>query len=225
MIISHRHKFIFLKSRKTAGTSVEIALSRLCGPDDVLTQVSADDARARVEFSGRDAQNFVVPLRYSFPALRTLRRPQRPRYFNHMPAELVSRTVPDDVWDGYFKFSIERNPYDRTISMYHWRTRSDPDRPPLDEWLRSAKNLRNWPIYAIGDQVVADFVIDYDHLSEGLSEVSNRIGVEITMPERKAKGTYREDRRPPSEVLDTATVEFIEALCADEIRHFGYQLT
>ncbi|MEL6382956.1 MAG: chondroitin 4-O-sulfotransferase, partial [Cyanobacteria bacterium J06626_18] len=32
MIISHEYKFIFLKTRKTAGTSIEIALSKFCGP-------------------------------------------------------------------------------------------------------------------------------------------------------------------------------------------------
>ena len=31
MIISHRHKFIYLKARKVAGTSVEVALARHCG--------------------------------------------------------------------------------------------------------------------------------------------------------------------------------------------------
>ncbi len=37
VIVSHEHGFIFMKTRKTAGTSVEIALSRICGPDDVIT--------------------------------------------------------------------------------------------------------------------------------------------------------------------------------------------
>ena len=32
MIISHEHKFIFLKTKKTAGTAIEAALSELCGP-------------------------------------------------------------------------------------------------------------------------------------------------------------------------------------------------
>ncbi|PYL93687.1 MAG: hypothetical protein DMF14_00320 [Verrucomicrobia bacterium] len=37
MIISHKHKFIFIKTVKTAGTSLEVFLSQHCGPDDVLT--------------------------------------------------------------------------------------------------------------------------------------------------------------------------------------------
>ena len=32
MILSHEHKFIFLRTKKTAGTSIELALSELCGP-------------------------------------------------------------------------------------------------------------------------------------------------------------------------------------------------
>ena len=34
MIASHAHRFVFVKTRKTAGTSLEIALSRHCGPSD-----------------------------------------------------------------------------------------------------------------------------------------------------------------------------------------------
>jgi hypothetical protein len=37
MIISHERKFIFLKTKKTAGTAIEAALSELCGPLDVIT--------------------------------------------------------------------------------------------------------------------------------------------------------------------------------------------
>ena len=45
MIISHKYKFIFLKTTKTAGTSVEISLSRFCGDDDIITPIDfADEA-------------------------------------------------------------------------------------------------------------------------------------------------------------------------------------
>jgi hypothetical protein len=39
VIVSHEHRFIFLKSQKTGGTSLELALSRVCGPEDVITQL------------------------------------------------------------------------------------------------------------------------------------------------------------------------------------------
>jgi hypothetical protein len=48
MIISHEHKFIFVKTRKTAGTSIEIALSKFCGPDDVICPI-----RLRRHFGGQ----------------------------------------------------------------------------------------------------------------------------------------------------------------------------
>jgi len=44
MIISHAHRFVFIKTRKTAGTSLEIARSRYCGARDVITAIDAEVA-------------------------------------------------------------------------------------------------------------------------------------------------------------------------------------
>jgi hypothetical protein len=37
MVISHRHKFIFIKNRKVGPTSTEVAPQKILGPDDILT--------------------------------------------------------------------------------------------------------------------------------------------------------------------------------------------
>jgi hypothetical protein len=58
MIISHEHKFIFLKTKKTAGTSIELAVSQLCGPDDVITPLAMADEVLRL--GGRRAQNWQL---------------------------------------------------------------------------------------------------------------------------------------------------------------------
>jgi len=56
MIILHIHKFIFIKTRKTAGTSIEIFLSQFCGKDDILTPIGEGE-------SLRKEQN-IVPQNY-----------------------------------------------------------------------------------------------------------------------------------------------------------------
>lgn len=52
MIISHEHRFIFLRTAKTASTSIETALSRICGDRDILTPDSPEDDRRKLEMGG-----------------------------------------------------------------------------------------------------------------------------------------------------------------------------
>ena len=43
MILSHKYKYIFIKSFKTASTSLEIALSRFCDKEDIITPIKNED--------------------------------------------------------------------------------------------------------------------------------------------------------------------------------------
>jgi Sulfotransferase family len=139
MIISHQHQFIFLKTQKTAGTSVELALSEICGPDDVITRVSGEDEAKR---KGRGPQNETIPIAYRRPGwrLRAFLRLNRSAigkdYYNHMPAVEVRRSMPPGLFETYKKITIVRNPWDREVSRYYWTYRGKGSTPPFDQFVR-----------------------------------------------------------------------------------------
>lgn len=71
MIVSHKYKFVFIKTAKTAGTSTEIALSKFCGPDDIITPLmTSEDEELRKLMGGRAPQHYLPPQKdHSLKAL------------------------------------------------------------------------------------------------------------------------------------------------------------
>ena len=55
MIVSFEHRFAFIKVQKTAGTSVEVFLSQVAGPDAIVTLINPPEA-------GHEARNFQTAL-------------------------------------------------------------------------------------------------------------------------------------------------------------------
>lgn len=54
LLFCHTNIIFFLKTEKTAGTSIEITLSRFCGPHNIVTSVSLgdEDIRVRMGYPG-----------------------------------------------------------------------------------------------------------------------------------------------------------------------------
>lgn len=113
MIICHPLKLIFLKTKKTAGTSFEIALSSFCGPECVITPISVEDEDLRHRLGYRSAQNYSQP---TWPDGTQ----SSGAFFNHMTSCEARRLVPEDIWTTYRKVTIVRDPFDAIISRYHW---------------------------------------------------------------------------------------------------------
>ncbi len=184
MIVSHEHKFIFLKTIKTAGTAIEAALSQLCGPSDVITPYREKSEKDR---KGLGPQNYRIehPLKPERPLLRKiLMRPERyyhpsVGFYEHMPAERVREFVGEDVWRSYFKFAFDRNPWDRQISWYFYKTKSKLWQPSFDRFMNSRKRAYVWnfDIYGDGTGLAVDYVGRYEHLDEDLCTILKQVGI------------------------------------------------
>jgi len=214
VIVSHAHRFVFLKTRKTAGTSVEIALSTVCGPDDVITPVTDADERLRAECGGRPPQHHESP-------------PLPRRAFNHMPASMVRQLIGREAWDDYYTFSIERNPWDAVVSLYHWRHRDDPDPPPFDRFVEgpvvaelAIKNSRG---YRINGRLAVDRVLRYESLADELAEVWTHLGLPGQPHLPRAKSGTRPSGATYASHYDEASRARVAELFAGAIADFGYE--
>src|SRR6516164_8264942 len=100
MILSKAHRFIFIKGVKVGGTSVEIALSTICGADDIVTPITPIDELTRLEL-GAGAQNYCADKVAELVYMQELRRTavsdvaqlaNPPAiYYNHMSLREVLR--------------------------------------------------------------------------------------------------------------------------------------
>jgi hypothetical protein len=227
MIVSHAHKFIFLKTKKTAGTSIELALSELCGPEDVISPLTAIDEAKRA--GKRGAQNWKRHGWWDSPRPLFKRRwfkftAADYGFYNHMPAAEARALIDDHVWRSYFKFAFERNPWDRQVSFYHHRYRGEKEPPPFSRFMHQdrAARLNKYDIYAIDGAVAVDFVGRYERLEEDLELALGRVGVALPALPR-AKGTFRQTKMPYREYYDDETRELVRDWYAREIALLDYE--
>jgi hypothetical protein len=229
MIVSHEHKFIFVKTIKTAGTSTEIALSSLCGPSDIITPFRKENEGLR---AGAGPQNYRIdhPLRPKRPHWRRLLlRPERyyhpsVGYYEHMPAAEVRAFLGEDIWKSYFKFAFDRNPWDRQISWYFYKTKSKRFPPSFDRFMRRRARayVWNYEIYSDDTGPIVDFVGQYERLEEDLFNVLHHVGVKekIEIPRTNITGT-RPDREDYRKIYTPHTRGLVADWYAREIALFG----
>lgn len=230
MIVCHKYKFIFLKTSKTAGSSVEMALSRFCGPDDIITPLSEEEDALRVEQGGVAPQNYRErTLRFTPSQLWKFisRGKYFRRFYNHIPARKVKRRIGKDIWDSYYKFCVVRNPWDRVISQYYWRLRNDTKVMSIDEFLdsRHVGSLirKGIGVYTIDGKVVVDRICRYENLTEDLEEVRVKLGLPEPISLPRAKSMFRKDKRHYSEVFSKEQKERVREIFSDEIKLLGYE--
>ena len=121
MIISHKHKFIFIKTKKTAGTSIEVFLSQFCGNDDIVTPIFPHEKNhiAKNYFGKSNIFSDLFLTRGKNYKSIFSNFIKNQRFYNHMPAILVKSRIGNEIWNSYYKFCVER---DLGQNLYHTTT-------------------------------------------------------------------------------------------------------
>lgn len=233
MIASFSHGFVFIKTHKTGGTSLEIVLSSWCAPGDVVTPISDVDEPARTLAAGLRTRT-----RVRGPAWRDQRRAARPvgtllrtgvagrGVYNHMSAAAVRDVFPD-LWERAFTFAVERHPYEKVVSLASWQVaRGGVAGEGLGEAIERII-ARGGPVdrhrYLIDGAVGVDRVIRYEDMWSEVGELGR--GWDRVLPAElpRAKAHQRTDRRSAREILTSDQQRRIRLAMAFEFETFGFE--
>lgn len=215
MIVSNEKKFIFVHNPKTAGTSMESALS------------AYGNAFNR---SNYQKIRFLMTRKNILPSWKYR------HYHKHMKAFEARRFFSDQEWNSLFKFGFVRNPYDRMVSLYlfakrHTSTRSHDLVSKMDTFQKFADSLiseerfqENREIFQKTyfqdegrEKFIVDFIGRFENINEDFPKILETIGISV-----KLGWELRSDRKDYREYYDSRTRKLIESYCEPDLDEFKY---
>jgi hypothetical protein len=234
MLVSHRNKFIFTKTSKTAGTSIESYYEPFCMPEG-----DWQESHLRDEYMSEAG---IIGHRRPDSAGR--------KYYNHMPASEIRNLLGRKIWDAYFKFTVVRNPFSKLVSgWYYFHRRSGNVKSTLRSLIRDPVNafplvvfgkrdiceFRSWiqrggqvfdrDKYLINDEVCIDYFIQYEHLNDGIEYVNSELGiVNYGRQLPTFKSGIRLNKNLTREFFDSKTENLVRKMYAWEFARFGYEM-
>ncbi|MEO9477174.1 MAG: sulfotransferase family 2 domain-containing protein [Cyclobacteriaceae bacterium] len=205
MLVSHEHKFIFIKPKKVAGSSIQAYLARFVGKDgvnyhrDPKSHMKARDVKKMVGEDVWNSYQKITVVRNPWDKTVSLyfwRRRKRPFYIHlrrilrgwpwHSPSRRHN-------FKDYIKYLYERND------------------------LNADRNIV-W----IDGKLPDYYFIRFEHLHEDMEKLCSKLGVEYdadAMPQKKVghrKGSGYHQH------FDEETQELVRKAHAEEIEKFGY---
>lgn len=180
MIVSDKYRLIFLKTRKTAGTSIEAELSTLLEEEAIITPFG----KPEISHRPRNYKGLWNPLPELFDPKLTIKSTlsdfvKGRKYYNHMTARVLRYRLGRHKWESYYKICVERDYITKTKShinmqIHLGRCKSQSDYFTMGYFCINAE------IYTIDDQVVVDEIINFSNLSERLKDILVKVGLKTS---------------------------------------------
>jgi len=205
MLLSYKHNYLFLRSHKTGGTSVQIGLERDVGPEDIVSDIAEYK-------SWRDSSKYTT-------------NPQNSKgiKLHSMPGG-VRRRIGDELWGKLFKFTCVRNPWEMAVSVYYYYAFGR--KYTFKEWIKKSgcanQKFAFWK--DTGEEVCNDY-IRFERLQEDYERICKIIGIlPIKLPFTKdCRSKVRWKKEPYQKIYDPETIEIVATKYKKYIEYFGYK--
>lgn len=253
MIISKKNKFVFVKGRKVASTSVEILLSKYCGVDDIITPITPFDELNRIKSGYRCCRNYhkkhffkrglAEEKNYIFKLLTadesSIQNINAPRgnYNNHMSLSQIEKNFGrfDENWNV---FAIDRNPYDKILSKINIELRFSDYKANGSEMKSSLEELKSYVAknFDIKNYVkVKNIDLYKDKFGELKTKIIKYENLENELSEclsslnfdvnllSHAKKGIGKNKIHPGDVFSQNQIKDINRVFAEEFEIYGYE--
>jgi len=247
VIYSKKNDFLFIKGRKVAGTSVEMALATVCGPEDIITLITPIDELERLRLGGRGAQNYCGDPAAERAYLEKLAKADvsdiadidspRAKFRGHMwlrEVKLLCNGLPTDRI-----FCVERCPYAKIISSANMSGRFEQykrDGQPMElnighlvrvienkfeyETIGETRNINQYRD-ANGDMRLR--VLRYESLTEQFAQLMAEYGISPAPILPHAKQGANSSALDPRTIFTRQQLDKINEIYAEEFDAFGYE--
>lgn len=227
MIISHKHKFIFIHIPKCAGSTIGNVIRNYYGYDRTLSNADKKDF---IHFRSYEQEGNSTDLDQhdEYTKLKI--------YFDKQNLNIGE----------YFLFTFVRNPWARRVSQYEYARRvwiNNKDKNPkpnypfewseeifnmtFKEYLKSINDLQlNWiskKIIKHWEQEKHDVMVDFIGTHENIHKDFNIICDKIGIPKQELPHKNATKHKCYTEYYDEETKQMIANKCAKDIEHFGYE--
>lgn len=212
MLYSRPKNFIFIHVWKTAGESIVEALRDQCDPL-FRSRVATKLLRLGQE-----------------PLAKKLGWKAHLIHGQHLKARNIRDIMPDGVYDDAYSFGFVRNPWDWTVSAYHYarQTKANPEH----EIVNRLGSLHDYVLYRqdnflrlqcsflfdTDDQPMVSKIGRFESLKSDLREIGDTIGVPIMPPKRNVSVRKRDWRK----YYDDKTFDRVAEMYRKDIELLGY---
>jgi len=205
VLVSHKYKFIYIKNKKVAGSSVESFFGKYCN-------------NPNKPYYYTDAISESID-EYGIIGSRTSGKTFFDIWTNHMPAKKIKNLLGNRIFNNYIKFCVIRNPYDKMVSRYYWNNSKEN----FKDFCKKT-NVSNLNIHSIDKKSVCNYFIRYENLENDIIKLCKLLNINDynikLLPHHKSG--YRNNNKHYREYYDNETKQIVYQNHKEEFNLFGY---
>jgi hypothetical protein len=246
MILSKKHKFLYIKGRKVASTSFEVLLSSICGPEDIITPITPIDELYRISQGFKCAQNYGdnIENQEYIRSLKLLNddeiahlKPPKGKFYNHIGYTEILEINPSLLTDIKV-YAIERCPYRKILSLANMILNIKEYKKTGETMKSDAKLLRNQvskliengeirrvkniELYKDKQGKIVPTVLRFENLEEDTLKFMKQLGLKAPPKIKPLKPGVSSQKFKILEMFDIGQLQVINEIFEEEFLQFKY---